>query len=102
MSLVCQQQAAACERCCLGCGLPDGTDRKSDTTNCCLLKRPGYGAQVRAEEGSAESALGPEDEVEFTVVANRRTGAFRAEDVRLLCKAELRRELGQVRMLGNV
>jgi len=64
-------------------------------------KRPGSGAQVRAEEGGAESVLGPEDEVEFTVVANRRTGAFRAEGVQLLCKAELRRELGQVRMLLN-
>ncbi len=51
--------------------------------------------QVNMEEDAA-AALGPEDEVEFTVVANRRTGGFRAETVELLCKSEDRRELGQV------
>ena len=52
-------------------------------------------AQVRGGEEAA-AALAPEDEAEFAVVANRRTGGFRAEDVQLLCKAQHRRELGQV------
>ena len=53
------------------------------------------GEQVRGGEEAAAS-LAPEDEVEFDVVFNRKSGGFRAEDVELLCKAEDRRELGQV------
>ncbi|BDA49818.1 probable cold shock domain-containing protein E1 [Coccomyxa sp. Obi] len=54
--------------------------------------------QVRGGEEAAHS-LAPEDEVEFDVVTNRKTGGFRAEDVELLCKAEDRRELGQIKQL---
>lgn len=72
----------------------------------CLVQRLGVedrslttgfarGEQVRGGEEAAAS-LAPEDEVEFDVVFNRKTGGFRAEDVELLCKAEDRRELGQV------
>jgi hypothetical protein len=52
--------------------------------------------QVRGSEEAA-AALGQDDEIEFSVVTNRRTGAHRAEDVALRCKAEHRRELGQAR-----
>lgn len=67
---------------------------------CCRLKQVlkywiCLGEQVRGGEEAAAS-LAPEDEVEFDVVFNRKSGGFRAEDVELLCKAEDRRELGQV------
>lgn len=55
-----------------------------------------FGEQVRGGE-EAVASLAPEDEVEFDVVFNRKTGGFRAEGVELLCKAEDRRELGQVK-----
>ena len=42
------------------------------------------------------ASLGGEDEVEFEVVVNRRSGGHRAEALELLCKAQDRRELGQV------
>lgn len=59
-------------------------------------------AQVRGGEEAATS-LAPEDEVEFDVVTNRKTGGFRAEGVELLCKAEDRRELGQASpFLANI
>lgn len=51
--------------------------------------------QVRGDEEAAAS-LGAQDEVEFEVVVNRRSGGHRAEAVELLCKAQDRRELGQV------
>jgi hypothetical protein len=52
---------------------------------------------VQAQGGyEVGASLEVDDEVEFRVVTNRRTGAVRAEDVQLLCKAEQRRELGQV------
>ena len=56
----------------------------------------GLAWETGAWRGEAALSLAPEDEVEFSVVINRKTGGFRAEDVELLCKAEDRRELGQV------
>ena len=45
----------------------------------------------------AAGALAHDDEVEFGVVVNRRSGSYRAEGLALLCRAEERRELGQAR-----
>jgi hypothetical protein len=50
--------------------------------------------------GGEAGALCADDDVEFTVVLDRRTGAVRAEDVRLLARAADRRELGQARALA--
>ncbi len=47
--------------------------------------------------GGEAGALAADDDVDFTVVLDRRTGAVRAEDVRLLTRAADRRELGQAR-----
>ncbi len=51
--------------------------------------------QVRGDEEVAAS-FGAQDEVEFEVIVNRRSGGHRAEAVQLLCRAQDRRELGQV------
>ncbi|KAK9839823.1 hypothetical protein WJX81_004168 [Elliptochloris bilobata] len=69
-------------------------------------RRASFAAEeaLQAEPGAAgggaqTSTLGPGDDVEFTVVVDRRTGGVRAEDVRLIRRAAERRELGQVKAL---
>lgn len=53
-------------------------------------------AQVQDGE-EAGRALATGDQVEFSVLLNRKLGTALAEEVRLLCKAEDKRKLGQVR-----
>lgn len=53
--------------------------------------------QVQAGSNDSAPALAADDDVDFTVVLDRRTGGTRAEGVRLIRRAADRRELGQVR-----
>ncbi len=53
--------------------------------------------QVQAGSNGGAAALAADDDVDFTVVLDRRTGGTRAEGVRLIRRAADRRELGQVR-----
>lgn len=52
---------------------------------------------MQAGSTGGVAALAADDDVDFTVVLDRRTGGTRAEGVRLIRRAADRRELGQVR-----
>ena len=55
------------------------------------------GLMLQVEDGEeAGKALDTGDQVEFSVLLNRKLGTSIAEGVKLLCKAEDKRELGQV------
>lgn len=53
-------------------------------------------AQVSDSADEAGPSYDLDDEVEFNVVTNRKTGNLHAENLQLICKAEQRREFGQV------